>query len=197
MSCRNGVMVYIFDRARCDMGVVKRYFAPDGRTHMKWIGGAKSKRIAAIGAGLVCLWGLTMGCEREQYDPEAAAVEAEMETQRGSHQYSSRVDDGELMVGQEQDVRLAVLPKPDLKINLEFPWSVEFSEGDDLAFDQLQWDREAMDMSEERVAIPLTVTAASAGAHTIEGRANFSVCNDDRCYIFSDEALEFVVHAEE
>ncbi len=153
------------------------------------------RRIAVVLGALIMA--VTVGCEREEFDPEATAEGASVETTSGSHQYLTRVDEADLEVGQPQTVTIQVFPKEDLKINLEFPWSIEFLDNDELELDQVEWDQESIEMSEEQAEIPLTVTAASAADHRLEARANFSVCNDDRCYIFSDESLEFVVHAQD
>ena len=136
----------------------------------------------------------TAGCEREQFDPDQE-TEGAAQTASTTHQYSTRVDDGQVTVGEADEVRLQILPATDLKINLEFPWSIRLDSDDGLELKDDRLEGEELVLSEERAEIPIRVEATEAAEHRVRARANFSVCNDDRCYIFSDESVEFVVQA--
>lgn len=189
-----------------------RRFQPSPTTRVKGLAGNPSVENAmketnntvilraVMGAGVVALLlALAAGCEREQLDPASQAVGdqegVESEPARQSHQYTMQFDGTDVEVGQAQKVDVQVLPKTDLKINLEFPWSIEIDETDEVELAVAEMDGETMELSEQRATIPVQLTAHQQGRHQVRGRADFSVCNDDRCYIFTDEPVEFVVHA--
>ncbi len=139
--------------------------------------------------------GLMTGCDREEYDPEAVAQEAQEHVDR-SHQYTMRVEGSEIDVGEESAVELLVLPGPDLKINNEFPWSIEFDEIDGLVVERSKMNWNDMELQDEQATIPVSVTAKEPGQHRLEGRADFSVCNDERCDILRNEPVELILEAQ-
>ena len=139
------------------------------------------------------------GCERDELDEEALAVAAEeagpgVRGERSAH-YSMQVQGTEVETEAEASVEIALLPGPDLKINLEFPWSIQFDAAPGLDLPEGILDASAMDLREERALIPVALTAREAGVREVTARANFSVCNDDRCEILRDQELVFTVEA--
>lgn len=147
-------------------------------------------------AGLLALG--TTGCEREALNVESLTA-TEREEARGTqrpNQYRLVFENEEQIVGESGEIIYTVLPGPDLKINLEFPWKVEFeSETGGLTMGKRTFDLEAIELTEEAATIRIPVVPESAGRHEVNGYANFSVCNDDRCDIFQREPVRFVVNA--
>jgi hypothetical protein len=143
---------------------------------------------------------MTTACDREEYDVEASATSPEAGDERGgslnSDKYAMRVDGADVAVDDAATVNLEILPGSDLKINLDYPWEFEFSEADgvELAEERLRFAD--LDLTEERAIIPVGVTALEPGRHTVSGKGDFSVCNDDICEIMRGEPVEFVVEAQ-
>lgn len=147
-----------------------------------------------------------VGCERDEYQATAVETEEERpddeapssdfdEVRDRSDQFTMTVSGAEIEVGNQAEVQLQLLPGPDLKINLEFPWVIEFEEVDALEYGATRLGSDAMDLQDERATIPLTITAEEPGNYEVTARADFSVCNDDRCDILRDEPLSFMVRA--
>ena len=158
--------------------------------------------IALIAAGSV----LMVGCERDEYQATAVEVDEERpddeaqpsdfdDARDRSDQFTMTVSGADIEVGNQAEVQLQLLPGPDLKINLEFPWVIEFEEVDALEYGATRLGSDAMDLQDERATIPVTITAGEPGNYEVMARADFSVCNDDRCDILRDEPLSFMVRA--
>lgn len=120
-----------------------------------------------------------------------ASAQAPARSRAGNYRVESPAEP--LTAGESSTVELAVVPGPNLKINLEYPWKIEFEEVEGLSLATTLLKREALSLSEERATIPLDISAEAAGDYTLNARGNFSVCNDDRCDILRDEALQFTV----
>ena len=156
----------------------------------------KNRQIQRSGAliALIVIAAVSVsGCDREEYDPTTAV--AVDEPRSTSHNYSMRLADSEVEVGETRELQVEVRPSAELKINLDFPWEVRFDHNSGLDLESLEIDMEAMEVSEERVLIPVTIAATEADEYELRGRADFSVCNDDICHIYSNEAVEFLVQA--
>ena len=152
--------------------------------------------------GLVLGWvALVMlsGCERDELDLDALGAEAGESSGGGIHrmdQYRTRVQGTELEVGQEGEVMFQVVPGPDLKINLEFPWRMQWESPEGVVLKETEFDAATMDLTEEVATIAVPLEVLEAGSHEVRGIANFSVCNDDRCDILQREEVSFVIDAE-
>lgn len=139
------------------------------------------------------------GCEREELDPSAMgadASEAGESSVNRMNQYRTRTQGAELKTGEEGVVEFQVLPGPELKINLEFPWRMEWEAPEGVVLATTTFDASSMELDDEIARVPLSVEVNQPGRHEIRGVANFSVCNDDRCDILQGEEVSFVVHAE-
>lgn len=145
---------------------------------------------------------VTAGCEREEF--EATAVEA---NQQGapeisgqavdkSDQYQIQVVEAEHQAGAQETLLVEVLPGPNLEINLEFPWALRLPQVEGLEFQSPELKRDELDLTLERAQLPVKFQAAQAGVYEVEARADFSVCNDDRCDILRDEPLSFTVRVQ-
>lgn len=153
----------------------------------------------ASGALALTLLVALAGCESEQAmvvtpEPFSGAAEQAGSSSRaraGNYRVESPAE--AIVAGAASEVALAVVPGPNLKINLEYPWKITFEEVEGLSLATTLLNRDALQLTEERALIPLEVTAEQAGDYTLDAVGNFSVCNDDRCDILRDEALQFTV----
>lgn len=136
----------------------------------------------------------SIGCDREEFDPEAA--ESDDGPVDRSDQYTTEIDGATVVVDENNQVKLQVFPGPDLNINDEFPWMIEFDDVEGLEFEQsdLRWDD--MELTDDKATIPISVTAEDIGEYTVEAKADLSVCNEDRCDILRDEPLEVGLEAQ-
>jgi hypothetical protein len=157
-------------------------------------------RMVGLVVAVMAVW--ITGCEREVLDEEAISVAAEASEGApaapvgSSEHYTMRVEGAEVAAAEPAQLELQLLPGPDLKINLEFPWTIEFEEQEGLELPAGVLDASAMELTDEVARIPMDVTVTEAGTREVTARANFSVCNDDRCEILRDQKLQFSVHAE-
>lgn len=152
--------------------------------------------VAAIVVVAVAVVVVTTGCEREEFDSEAVAESADGPVDR-SDQFTTGVEGAEVEVGEESRVEFQVFPGPDLRINDEFPWAIEFDDVEGLELGASSMDWTDMELRDERATIPVDVTAAQVGRYTLEAKADLSVCNDERCDILRGEPVELVVEAQE
>lgn len=139
-----------------------------------------------------------VGCEREELDATAQPAEpaAEAVAVDKSDQYTVQVLEGELGVGDFETLLVQVLPGPGLEINLEFPWAVRLGQVEGLEFEAAEIKRDELDLTVERAQLPVKLKADQAGVYEVEARADFSVCNEERCDILRDEPLPFTVHVQ-
>lgn len=142
----------------------------------------------AVAAGL--------GCEREEYDPEAVSGDRQAsESASDSHHYSVEVTGTELEVGQSATVDIEVLPSSDLWVNLDFPWSLEVVDAGGLEVETAELEGQDMDLREEKATIPIGLEALDEGEHEVRARGDISVCNDEICHTLRDQQVDFVVDA--
>lgn len=156
----------------------------------------KWRRTAGLAAVLsaALILAFAIGCDREEYDPEAFAPEQQAGG-GGSHHYSLQVEGTELEADSEDVVSVQVFPSSDLRINLDFPWSFEVQDAGGLEIDEVELSSDDMELTEQRAAIPLKVAGAQQGEYRVEATGNFSVCNDEICHTLRGEDVEFVVDA--
>lgn len=141
-----------------------------------------------------------LACERESLDLDAVQASAEGAQPEGAvrgDQYRTRTTGENLAVLEEGAVAFQILPGPDLKINLEFPWRIEFEAPEGVDLQSRIFDTETISLDEDVAELALHVKATTPGRHEISGVANFSVCNDDRCDILQREPVKIVVYAQE
>lgn len=144
-----------------------------------------------------------MGCEPKQAAPvapepmAAAPSEASPGSRARATNYRLESPSEPIAAGAASRVDLGVVPGANLKINLEYPWKITFEEVEGLSLGTTVLNREALQLTEARATIPLEVTAEEAGDYTLNAVGNFSVCNDDRCDILRDEALQFTVKVQQ
>lgn len=152
------------------------------------------RRVTAV--GLAVMIAGAVGCEREQYDPEAvSAGDEETDSGGGSHHYSLEFEGTDVEVGQSGEVAVDVLPSSDLWVNLDFPWSLEIQDAEGLEVATEEFDANEMDLSEEKARIPIELEALQEGQHQVRARGDISVCNDEICHTLRDQEVDFVVDA--
>ncbi|RDV39114.1 hypothetical protein DV096_00650 [Bradymonadaceae bacterium TMQ3] len=143
------------------------------------------------------------GCESQQAAPHSpeplagAAAQASPGSRARASNYRVESPSEAIVAGASTEVALAVVPGANLKINLEYPWKITFEEVEGLQLGTTVLNREALQLSEARATIPLEVSAEQPGDYTLNAVGNFSVCNDDRCDILRDEALQFTVKVQQ
>jgi hypothetical protein len=141
------------------------------------------------------------GAESSQVTASAQGVEAggaaSQNPNADSDRYDVRSPEKAVSVGQKQTVELAITPGDGLKINKEFPWKLEFSPPKGVQLAQKRVSGDQIDLAESQATIPLHLEADAAGVHKLDATADFSVCNDTKCYVIRDQALSFDVKAEQ
>lgn len=162
----------------------------------------RTLQYTAVGLMVVAM--MIAGCERQEYQPEAVSAhseESDGETSSPnragppSHHYSARLEGGELVAGDDGELVVEVYPSSDLRINLDFPWSLNFEETEGLELKTMEFDGEEMELSEEVAQIPVGARVEEPGEYVVSARGDFSVCNDEICHILRDEHVEFAVDA--
>ena len=79
-------------------------------------------------------------------------------------------------------VRLRVTPSVGFKLNVLYPWQLSVTGTDAVSVEQGEWDRESAEtFGEQEAVFVIPVSSGEAGANTLPGHLNFSVCNDSRC----------------
>lgn len=137
---------------------------------------------------LLATLGLLMpGCkETRQIDTKNASAQSpEPSTKSADKKYSVEVP-----AAQEGGAHFAVKPASGFKINLEYPWKVEFktTQHGELTRNVVKrGDGITLDESEARVDVPLDFKGGEST--TVEAVASFSVCNDDVCKNYRDEPM--------
>jgi hypothetical protein len=110
--------------------------------------------------------------------------------------YDLRSPDSPVIVGQKQKVELAITPGDGLKINKEFPWKFEFSAPEGVQLAQKQVAGAQIDLAESKATIPMHLEASQAGKHSLDATADFSVCNDTKCWVIRDQKVSFNLKAD-
>lgn len=137
------------------------------------------------------------GAEQERAggaDKEAAAGRAN--SAGGSEHYSTESPDEALPVGQKSEAAFDITPTGDLKINHEFPWTIEFAEQDGIELAQASFSKDDFGLEDEAATLSVLMEADEAGTHQLEATADFSVCTDTECFVMRDEPLSFEVEAQ-
>ncbi len=151
--------------------------------------------ILAAGVCALIFGAALVGCDRQEFEVDDDVEVSESSAELGEH-YTLHVDRDDLIVGEEGIVGFEIRPGDHLEINLDFPWRVEFDEVEGIEFGEQQLGRGDLDLEKERAIMPVDLTALDEGQFRIEARADFSVCNDQRCDIMRDEPVEFIVQAQ-
>lgn len=148
---------------------------------------------------------LVAACEKDAPAPEQHEAEASAPTQAAptpdedlnADRYELVGPRAPVSVGEASDVTLSIKAADGLEINHEFPWSIEFSDADELELEQTTFAGGALQLGERSAEIPLKMAPNSPGEHTLEAVGNFSVCNDTQCYVIRDQKLAFNIEVAE
>ncbi len=149
---------------------------------------------------------VSFGCDNPSNQTEEPAASARAEapvaddeadkadsTRKAKHtnRYDVSSPEQAIGAGQKQKVELGITSADGLKINKEFPWKIELTQPEGVAFAQTTFSKSQIDLGEKQATMAVFVEAEQAGAHQIEATGNFSVCNDTECYVIRDEPLDF------
>jgi hypothetical protein len=85
-------------------------------------------------------------------------------------------------IGQTGQGQLVLTAKPPFKCNQEYPFKLKLS-ARGLEPAKTEVTKADMQVSHERVVIPVTFTAARPGEAVLDAMLAFSVCTDDKCLI--------------
>ena len=172
---------------------------------------AKIRKFAGLTTAALLLLAAGAGCDKtDSQSAEATATGATSATGTSSANTNSANTNSAnkqrygvlsprepVAVNKKAKVELAITPADGLKINKDFPWSLEFSETPGVQLAQKSISKAQIDLDDSKATIPVMLEASAAGAHTLEASADFSVCNDTKCYVIRDERLSFDLAAQE
>lgn len=110
--------------------------------------------------------------------------------------YSVSPAQASLPAGQASAVALTIRPAPAFKINKDYNWSITFeAPGEGASLSKRTFQKKDLQLDDAQATVPLEVTVAKPGTHTLQAKADFSVCNDDQCLVLDAETLEFQLEA--
>ena len=102
-------------------------------------------------------------------------------------------------VGAPATLELEVTPAGPLKINPEFPWKLTLdSPPAELGVVAPVVARDAMTFATTKATVPVSVAPTAAGAYTLEGTIDLSVCEADgakRCFLERAKPVTLTVEA--
>lgn len=156
--------------------------------------------LVIVPAAALVLTGCDNSGERPQAEaPTPGSIERSSDTPKkagSDDRYATPRPGKNAIVGTESEIVFRIEPRGDLKINKEYPWSIEFDTVDGVELAATSLKKDAIGLEDEQASIPVGVTAAKPGEHKLTATGNFSVCNPHRCDILRDEPLEFTVVAD-
>lgn len=127
----------------------------------------------------------------------APSQEARGEEKAEGKQFSFETSCEATKAGAKSACTVSILAAKGYKWNEAFPSSFSVDTASKVAaFDKSEYDREAFEASEKKASVKLAFTGRAAGKEKVKGKASFSVCNDETCLIFRDEAVEMEVQVQ-
>ncbi|MFB6264702.1 MAG: hypothetical protein ABEL76_13920 [Bradymonadaceae bacterium] len=146
-------------------------------------------RTIAVFAVCSTLWAST-GCERHSAQPvdsPESGASAELKTE---DRYRVAADPSQVPVGEKTEVRIAIHPGSDLKINEKYPrWKLGLEPGSHLEVGSASFERGDFQLKPGAATVHTTVRAEQPGQHELSGRATFSVCSDVKCHVLRDRTI--------
>lgn len=113
-----------------------------------------------------------------------------------SKRYSVSPSQAKVTAGKASEVALAIKPAPKFKINKEYSWSITFEQpASGATLSKRTFTNADLKLDDAVATVPLEVTVAKPGAHTLKAKADFSVCNDTQCLFLDQETLEIELEA--
>ncbi|MGM0558797.1 MAG: hypothetical protein ACQEVA_20590 [Myxococcota bacterium] len=138
-----------------------------------------------------------LGCDNRSGDPAESAsanapakAEAESTSSNNEDRYSVESPKSAVTVGKTQTVNFEVKPASGLKINHDYPWKISFEDAGGVEIASKTVGGAKIELSDEAATIPVQLRANAAGDHKIAATGSFSVCNDTKCYVMRDQAVE-------
>jgi hypothetical protein len=146
--------------------------------------------------------GTAVGCDQNtgETDESASATapektQPESKSSNNQDRYSVTSPGTAVTVGKTQTVEFEVKPASGLKINHDYPWKVSFESAEGVEIASKTVGGSKIELADEAATIPVQLRASAAGEHKLAARGSFSVCNDTKCYVMRDEAVEFELAA--
>lgn len=162
----------------------------------------KIKHIVTLFA-LIAATLASVGCDQNKSGPVATPADTEETANpvdepplpRGTELFATAGPEGPVPTNTPTDVALNIKPSAGFKINKRYDWSFEFHPHDAVTLENPKIEGDALQLEDGQATIPVKVTAASAGEHTLKATGNFSVCNDDKCELYRDREVTFKMAA--
>jgi hypothetical protein len=112
-----------------------------------------------------------------------------------SDKYKLSVTPGQIPAGKTSRVELSVEASSGLKVNKEYPWRLSLTAADRLSISETEFDKNSLRLKKDRAIAQTFIRARESGEHEIKMNADFSVCNEDRCYRISEDKLSLKLGA--
>lgn len=125
----------------------------------------------------------------------AAATPAKPAAKKGDAIFSVSDAVSEIKVGADGKATLKITPKAGFKINTEYPWKAALTAPEGITLKSAAFGKDTWSLDNKAASLEIPVQASAAGEKTIEGKLNFSICDDSRCEVFRDEAVKIKVAA--
>jgi hypothetical protein len=96
--------------------------------------------------------------------------------------------------GEKGAVEVVIKPAKGYKWNKDFPSAFALQGESPVAqFERKEWEKDDFADDGKKATLKVPFEGREAGEATVTGKARFSVCNDETCLIFTDEAVEMKV----
>lgn len=138
---------------------------------------------------------LFLGAAACKEGPRSGPIADSPTTEAREALYVVASPDAPVTVGREQAVSLQIRPAPGWKINKLFDWNFEFQQPSSASIADTTVASDKIQLDDASATIPVTLTARNEGPVELAASADFSVCNDDKCELYQDVQLNFVVPA--
>lgn len=145
---------------------------------------------ASVVLGLVACDGGSAKADDPKPSTEKAATNAAPSSDQN---YTVRIVPGEAKAGQPATSVVEVLPGAGYKINLEFPVRMTLSPLKGAKAAKRELSKADAEISEKALRFNVVFTADAAGTLSLDGAADFSVCNPSTCKLIRDEKLSWEV----
>jgi hypothetical protein len=120
---------------------------------------------------------------------ESASSEAERDDR-----YRLRATPSTIATGERATVSLEIRAGEGLKPNREFPaWSMTLEAPEGVSLGRTSWDREDFSIEGDDATVQVPLEATDARELQLQGRATFSVCNDQTCHVLRDRPVSFAL----
>ncbi len=110
--------------------------------------------------------------------------------------YQAQVSSNSFKLNQKSTFYIEIQPGSNFKINTEFPVALTPSVREGIQFSHPTLSKEQIEVSDEKLRIPVEFTAQASGPLKLEAVADFSVCNENTCKLLKGEKLSWSIQVE-